>query len=171
MTFRKSPKKILALALLLISGYAFSDSEYFYNELEDGVEIAGCDGDCYLLPEQIDGKSVIGISDTAFFSNIFIGTRFVLTWKSGFNILYGTPFDMSLVIPNDTPFDMSRPFPNDIFDNNNRPIPMQEHPIQNEHYYVASIKIPPGYQYIGTNFFRSNSLKNVSLNPIPEPAS
>lgn len=148
MTFRKSPKNILALALLLISGYAFSDSEYFYNELEDGVEIAGCDGDCYFLPEYIDGKSVIGISDTAFFSNIFIGTRFVLTWKSGYNIPYDIPYDTPL----------------DILDINNRPIPMQEHPIQNKHYYVPSIKIPQGYQYIGDYFFSSNSLKNISLN-------
>ena len=152
MTFKKSPKNILALALLLISGYAFSDSEYFYNELEDGVEITGCDGDCYLLPEHIDGKSVIGISDTAFFANIFIGTGFVLTWNSGYDI------------PIDYLDNTYRPSPNDIFDNNNRPIPIQEYPIQHEHYTVPSIKIPPGYQYIGTNFFHSNSLKNVSLN-------
>ena len=152
MTFRKSPKNIPALALLLISGYAFSDSEYFYNELEDGVEIAGCDGDCYLLPDYIDGKSVIGISDTAFFANMFIGTGFVLTWNSGYDI------------PIDNLDNTYRPLPNSIFDNNNRPIPIREHPIRHEHYTVPSIKIPPGYQYIGTNFFRSNSLKNVSLN-------
>ena len=151
MTFRKSPKNILALALLLISGYVFSDSEYFYNELEDGVEIAGCNGDCYLLPEHIDGKSVIGISDTAFFSNIFIGTGFVLTWNSGYDI----PIDN---------LDNTYPPSPDFFDNNNRPIPIQEHPVRHKHYTVPSIKIPPGYQYIGTNFFRSNSLKNVSLN-------
>jgi hypothetical protein len=152
VTFRKSPRNILTIALLLISGYAFSDSEYFYNELEDGVEIAGCDGDCYLLPEHIDGKSVIGISDTAFFSNIFIGTGFMLTWKSGYDI------------PIDNLDNTYRPSPYDILDNNNRPIPIQEYPIRHEHYTVPSIKIPPGYQYIGTNFFRSNSLKNVSLN-------
>jgi hypothetical protein len=144
VTFRKSPINILALALLLISSFAFSDSEYFYNELEDGVEIAGCDGGCYLLPEQIDGKSVIGISDTAFFANKFIGTGFVLTWDSSYNIPYDTPYD--------------------ILVNNNRPIPIQEHPIQHRHYTVPTIKIPPGYQYIGANFFRSNSLKNISLN-------
>jgi len=152
VTFRKSPKNILALALLLISSFAFSDSEYFYNELEDGVEIAGCDGDCSLLPEYIDGKSVIGISDTAFFANKFIGTGFVQTWNSGYDI------------PIDNLDNTYRPLPNDILDNNNRPIPIREYPIRHEHYTVPSIKIPPGYQYIGTNFFRSNSLKNISLN-------
>ena len=152
MTIRKSLKNILALALLLISSFAFSDSEYFYNDLGDGVEIAGCNGDCYLLPEHIDGKSVIGISDTAFFGNMFIGTGFVLTWNnSGYDI------------PIDNLDNTYRPSP-DFFDNNNRPIPIQEYPIRHEHYTVPSVKIPTGYQYIGTNFFRSNSLKNVSLN-------
>jgi hypothetical protein len=161
VTFRKSPKNILALALLLISGYAFSDSEYFYNELEDGVEIAGCDGDCYLLPEHIDGKSVIGISDTAFFANVFIGTGFVLTWKSGYDIPIDNP--SGFVIPIDNPDDIYPPFSNDFLDNYLQ-TPIREYPIRHEHYTFPSIKIPPGYQYIGTNFFRSNSLKNVSLN-------
>jgi hypothetical protein len=161
VTIRKSPIIILALTLLLISSFAFSDSEYFYNDLEDGVEIAGCNGDCYLLPEHIEGKGVIGVSDTAFFS-MFIGNGFVLTWNSGYDIPIDNPGSYDNPIDNlDNTY---RPYPYDIFDNINRPIPIQEYPIRHEHYTVPSVKIPPGYQYIGANFFRSHSLKNVSLN-------
>ena len=169
MTFRKSPKNILALVLLLISGYAFSDSEYLYNELEDGVEIAGCKGYCSLLPEKVDGKNVIGISDYAFNINVFTGFGWSLTWNYRFNSETDSSYidesawfnnieyspDLPIAILGQSPEGQDPRFEDRTL--------YPEQFISNLH-NLSSIKIPPGYQYLGANFFSSNSLKNVSLN-------
>jgi len=162
VTFRKSPKNILALALLLISGYVFSDSEYFYNELEDGVEIAGCDGDCYLLPEHIDGKNVIGISDSAFNISIFTGLGWSFTWNNRFNSETDSSYIDESAWFNDYPTLIVGQNPevqSPDFEDRAVP-PMNSSNLHN----LSSIKIPQGYQYIGDYFFSSNSLKNISLN-------
>jgi hypothetical protein len=169
VTIRKSPIIILALTLLLISSFAFSDSEYFYNDLGDGVEIAGCNGDCYLLPEHIDGKSVIGISDSAFNISVFTGFGWSLTWNYRFNSETDSSYidesawfndtenspDLPILILGQGPEGQDPRF-------EDRPV----HPEQfsSNLHNLSSIKIPPGYQYIGTHFFRSNRLRNVSLN-------
>jgi hypothetical protein len=169
VTFRKSPKNILALALLLISGYAFSDSEYLYNELEDGVEIDGCKGDCSLLPEKVDGKNVIGISDYAFNISVFTGFGWSLTWNYRFNSETDSSYidesawlnnieyspDLPIAILGQSPEGQDPRFEDRTL------YPEQ---FSSNLHNLSSIKIPQGYQYIGDNFFSSNSLKNVSLN-------
>lgn len=168
MTFRKSPKNILTLALLLISSFAFTDSEYFYNELEDGVEIAGCKGDCSLLPEKVDGKNIKGISDSAFNINVFTGLGWSLTWNSRFNSETDSSYIDESAWSNDTENSSDLPIlilgqspDGQDSDFEDRPVPpMNSSNLHN----LSSIKIPQGYQYIGDYFFSSNSLKNISLN-------
>jgi hypothetical protein len=168
VTFRKFPKNILALALLLISSFAFSDSEYFYNELEDGVEIAGCKGDCSLLPEKVDGKNIKGISDSAFNINVFTGLGWSLTWNYRFNSETDSSYidesawfndtenssDLPILILGQSPDGQGSDF-------EDRAVP----PVNSSNLHnLSSIKIPQGYQYIGDYFFSSNSLENISLN-------
>ena len=169
VTFRNLPKNILALSLLLISSFAFSDSEYFYNELEDVVEIAGCKGDCSLLPEKVDGKNVIGISDSGFNVSVFTGLGWSLTWNYRFNSETDSSYidesawfnytenspDLPILILGQSPEGQDPRF-------EDRPVYREQ--ISSNLHNLSSIKIPQGYQYIGDNFFRSNSLKNVSLN-------
>lgn len=169
MTFIKPPENILALALLLISSFAFSDSEYFYNELEDGVEIAGCKGGCSLLPDKVDGKNVIGISDSAFNINVFTGLGWSLSWNYRFNSETDSSYIDESAWFNDTKNSTDLPIlilgqspEGQDSDFEDRPLYREE--ISSNLHNLSSIKIPQGYEYIGNNFFRSNSLKNVSLN-------
>ena len=134
MTFCSSSKNILATAFLLVSGFAFSNSEYAYNELEDGAEIIGCSGECSVLPEEIDGRKVIGISDTAFSSGSTEYGAFISWWTSAYNL----PM-----------FPIQRPMPNQL-------------PIPNK-YYFGTLKIPQGYQYIGDNFFSHNAIRDIVI--------
>lgn len=168
MTFRKSPKNILALALLLIGSFAFSDSEYFYNDLEDGVEIAGCKGDCSLLPEKVDGKNIKGISDSAFNINVFTGLGWSLTWNYRFNSETDSSYTDESAWFNDTENSSDLPIlilgqspDGQGSDFEDRAVP----PVNSSNLHnLSSIKIPQGYQYIGDYFFSSNSLENISLN-------
>lgn len=136
MTFCSSSKNILATAFLLVSGFAFSNSEYAYNELEDGAEIIGCSGECSVLPEEIDGRKVIGISDTAFSSGSTEHGTVIPWWTSAYN----------LPMPNQPPNPNQLPMPNQLT------IPI-----------IGTLKIPQGYQYIGDNFFSYNAIRDIVI--------
>jgi hypothetical protein len=119
-----------------VSGFAFSNSEYAYNELEDGAEIIGCSGECSVLPDEIDGRKVIGISDTAFSSGSTEHGTVIPWWTSAYN----------LPMPNQPPNPNQLPMPNQLT------IPI-----------IGTLKIPQGYQYIGDNFFSYNAIRDIVI--------
>lgn len=158
MKFCCSSKIMLAATLLMASGFAFSSSEYLYNEVGGGIEIIGCSGDCALLPELVDGRNVVGISDRAFVS-VFTGHDFLSAWAGELvTITDGYDTDEFSWFNNDnnsydTPILVLDQNPDSI---SNQGVgfpefrPLYESSIGHNQ---ASLKIPAGYNYIGDNFF------------------
>jgi Leucine-rich repeat (LRR) protein len=57
------------LVFLGASNFAFSNTQFTYNVIQDGIEVTGCVDDCpsdLVIPEEIDGYSLVGIADWAF---------------------------------------------------------------------------------------------------------
>ena len=69
MLLRQFAQYILGLVFLVTSSFALSNTEFSYNIIDGGIEISGCVDECpsdLVIPEEIDGYSVISIGYGAF---------------------------------------------------------------------------------------------------------
>jgi len=71
MLSRQSVKYLLCLVFLGASNFAFSNTQFTYNVIQDGIEVTGCADDCpsdLVIPASIDGLNVLSIAENAFHS-------------------------------------------------------------------------------------------------------
>jgi hypothetical protein len=71
MLLRQFIQSVLGLAILATSSFALSNTQFSYNNIDGGIEITGCVDGCpsdLVIPEEIDGYSVVSIGGGAFSS-------------------------------------------------------------------------------------------------------
>jgi hypothetical protein len=69
MYSRQFTQYILGLVFLVSSSFALSNTEFTYNVIDGGIVVTGCVDECssdLVIPEEIDGLTVIGIGSSAF---------------------------------------------------------------------------------------------------------
>jgi Leucine-rich repeat (LRR) protein len=69
MFLRQFVQYLLCLGFLGASSFAFSNTQFTYNVIQDGIEVTGCVDECpsdLIIPAEIDGYAVTTIGDVAF---------------------------------------------------------------------------------------------------------
>ena len=69
MFLRQFVQYLLCLGFLGASSFAFSNTQFTYNVIQDGIEVTGCVDECpsdLIIPAEIDGYAVTTIGDLAF---------------------------------------------------------------------------------------------------------
>jgi Leucine-rich repeat (LRR) protein len=69
MLSRRLAQYFFGLVFLASSSFAFSNTQFTYNVIQEGIEVTGCVDECpddLIIPEEIDGYSVVSIGELAF---------------------------------------------------------------------------------------------------------
>ena len=167
MLKRLSAKYALGFILLIASNSAFSNTEFTYNVIDDGIEITGCAGTCpsdLVIPEVIDGYNVTRIGYGAFQDSSLSSVTIPDSVTSiGTYAFYGTELT-SITIPESVTSIGQYAFKNTHITAIN--IPSSLTAIGRDAFNgmnITSIDIPNTVTSIGYGAFQDSSLSSVTI--------
>lgn len=146
MLLRQFTQDVLCLVLLISSSFALSNTEFTYNVIDGGIEVTGCVDTCpsdLVIPEEIDGLSVVEIENRAFIEKQLISVSI----PSSVTTIYGGAFAYNELFSLELPENLNLMTDGSFAQNQ-----------------LTKINIPDSLSKIPYAAFRYNQLAEVTLN-------